>query len=437
MVRGVAFDVLLTIVRQIVTSIISLLFTVLVGRGLGATLTGHYAFLVLVARGMVNVTSLGLGVSTAHLLPGGSICRTQAVRLLLVGWGLLSLIGGGGLFVLISCFDVLPIRDNDLFVLGIVGALFSILLLSDYGTGLLQGLQRHRLFNIACLLGPLATLFLATLLYFRGALTLEVCLLAFLMGQAITTFLLFLFSGVAFGSEPSTDKELPLTPSAFFTVGFHLYLVRLLSFFTKRLDFYLLYLLSNASIAGVYFVALQILERLYIVSTSTSFVLFPKFSVEKSDDSSELMLVSFRLLSYVLVFAVAGVVGVSIFFVEPIFGSEFKEVTYYLVIFSPAVMTTCLSSMLIDYLLAIKLYGQVLRILTKQAILAVSVGVVIIPVYGVEGAASMACLASFFGLSMLGRTFLKSSKKQFKVFFQKTQIENFMVHKLKDAISSN
>ncbi len=266
----------LTSMAQLASRFFSLLALILVARALGPEGYGQYTLAYLLATTIIAWLNLGLPPTTVYYLANGEHARDQVMgNLTLLHMLAMALaLGGGWLFIQHYADHVFPQTPRGYLILGLlsVPGIFTYRFLQS----VLSGMQRFDLYNRGQLVGAgLRFLFLGGLVFVlkqgvTGALIAEA--LAWALGAAV----LWRWSRALV-----PHWRVRWNPALFKGIaryGFYSYLGGLLAFLNARADVYLINLFQGPKAVGMYSVAVGLAERLWIISQTTSLVLFPRIS---------------------------------------------------------------------------------------------------------------------------------------------------------------
>ena len=165
-------------------------------------------------------------------------------------------------------------------------AAFPPALLQSFLASLLQGLQDFSRFNAALMVGPIFTLafVIATVLFLDfgvpGALS------SFIAGQIVSLFVTY----ALVRRSPQPIIPLELSGSAFskkaISYGWKAHLSNILAFVNYKADIFLVNFFLNPAATGIYVIAVQLAERLWILSQAISTVLLPRLAQDLKTSSS-------------------------------------------------------------------------------------------------------------------------------------------------------
>lgn len=322
-------NISMTLGRQILAAVAQLLLVILIARELGPEGNGHYAMAILLPTLLVNLLNLGVGPATVYHVGRSEFSARQAARENL-RLGLAIALAG-----VVVALPVLLLWGESLFPgvpqpLLLIGlAAFPASLLLAYLNTVLQGLEDFRAFNTTVLAPPYVTLAgVAVSLYILQA-GIFGAVLAYLLGQTVGLVLVILLLLRRTGTD---DTELASVKSGDYhrkTVGYgwKAHLSNILAFVNYRADIFLVNFFLNPAATGLYVVAVQIAEKLWMLSKAASTVLLPRLSAMHEAPAERLALTRKGFLAVSGLTAAASLAtAVALYWLlGPVFGEEYQE----------------------------------------------------------------------------------------------------------------
>lgn len=315
-----------TLGRQLLVAAAQLLLVVLIARALGPEGNGHYAMAILLPTLMVNLLNLGVAPATVYFVGRGELAAAQASASNLRFGLCLAAIGvtGALLVVFLSGEALFPGVPQGLLLLGLVA--FPVSLLLQYLNSVLQGLEDFRAFNAATLIPPYVALAGVALALFALGMGTRAAVIAYLVGQSmgLVAVVLLLKRKRLRGT---TQQATRWHARKIVGYGWKAHLSNVLAFVNYRADIFLVNLFLTPAATGVYVIAVQIAERLWMLSKAASTVLLPRLSAMHDDPAARLRLTQRGFLVVLLITAVAGGIGALALhcLLEPVFGAEYAN----------------------------------------------------------------------------------------------------------------
>lgn len=323
----------MTLGRQMVAALMQLLVVVIIARELGPEGNGFYAMAVLVPTLLANFLNFGIGPATVYYLGRRDFDVAQVVR---GNIKLALIIGCGGVVVALPPLIVwgdfmFPAIPKTMLVLGV--ACFPVILLIALLSAVLQGLEDFRSFNASVLLPPFITFLgtFAALYVFQSGI--YGALIAFIFGQLVALIAISLFLNKHLkGCDAKSQGESELSELGYnnrvLGFGWKAYLSNIITFINYRADILLVNFFLTPAATGIYVIAVQLSEKLWMPSQAVSTVLFPRLSAMKNLQRERLSLTNkgFGVVVVITFFTSMAAAVVLYWFIKPIFGEVYIEV---------------------------------------------------------------------------------------------------------------
>lgn len=280
-------DVSTTLLRQIIAGVILLLTSVFVARTLGPRGNGVYAIGILLPQLVSTALNMGLGYSNVYFVNRNEISFRAAFWFTLKASSALAAIGCVTAAMIVRIFGHSLFPGVSLTLLYVVTLGVIPLLMTFHLISLLQASRDFRRYNHCLLSTPGFTLLLSVLHVglleqgARGAVYAFVegaCLGLCVVGLNIRSVLLR-FDKDHESIPVSAGKEVTgQLARRMFHYGWNVHLSNVLTFINSRVDLFLVNLLLAPHSAGSYIVALNISERLWMLSQASCLILLPRLS---------------------------------------------------------------------------------------------------------------------------------------------------------------
>ena len=394
----------MTLGRQLLAAFAHLLLVAMVARELGPEGNGHYAMAILVPTLLASLLNLGVGPATVYYVSRGDFNIRQAMTgnmklglvVAIVGTGcMLPLLWGWGA-------DIFPSVPKNLLYLGLVG--FPVTLLLAYLNTVLQGLEDFRAFNLTVLLPPyinLAGVFFALYILSYGV---AGAVVAHILGQAIGLFVVIYMLNKKRKIEPILDESkvgFGYTGRVL-TYGWKAHLSNVTAFINYRADIFLVNFFLTPVATGVYVIAVQISEKLWMLSQAASTVLLPRLSAMHETPRARLALTNKGFIVVSAITLVASIcVAISLsWLINPIFGEEYEEVVPLLWWLLPGIIAGAGSRIFANCIAAAG--KPEWNMYSSFGMVAINVvgNVILVPEYGIVGAAWATSLAYCFNTAV-------------------------------------
>lgn len=387
-----------TVGRQIWTAALQLGVVVLVARAYGPQGNGIYSVALLLPTMLFLGMALGISPANVFYLASGKYglraVAATTVRLwmvlstvgLLAGWLVIEHFGG-------AWFPGVPKATMYLATAAFPPLLFTLLVGS-----LFQGIEDFSNFNLTlslqpalCLIGMAFCVFLRVdVSYAVGAYSMASVLAAVVVGLRLKRRL---------ASEPAGPR-FPIRDALKYGAKSHLGAI--LSFLNYRVDLFLLNMLTAPATAGIYAIALQISERIWMLSQAVSTVLLPRLASvsEQRERSIAITAIVCRatMMATAVVVVVAAIAGP--WAIGLVFGQRYHLAYAPFLIMLPGIVAgSCVRILSTEF----SARGRP-ELNTYMAILVLAVNIpcnlVLIPKYGAVGAALSSTIAYTFNLAV-------------------------------------
>ena len=387
-----------TFTTRVLNLVLALGTSVLIARLLGPTGKGVYTLATLLHMSLLMFINFGIGVGTIYYVAQ----RAYSPRMVL-GSNILISVGFGVVGGLVGL--VIVVFFKGAIFPGVEGRYLFLALLMLPGTvffnivqGILLGNQKFTIFNAITVMQSALALLFVVLFLWLSRIGVAGALVALAMAVYIADVALFLSArrvagGVSFRLEAAYLRQV----SAY---GIRAHLANVLAFLTYKVNVFIIGGLMNLTAVGYYSVAVAVVERLWLISQTAGFVLFPRV-VGETDDQRLKEFTPIVARSVLLVTALGAVM---LFLVSPwlivlLYSSRFSSSIEPLQILLIGVVI-----MSGDRVVANDLSGRgrpMLNAYSRSAALAVNVALnfMLIPRLGIAGAAWASTIA--YGMSFL------------------------------------
>jgi O-antigen/teichoic acid export membrane protein len=386
-----------TILRQGIAIVLGLSISILLARLLGPEGNGQYAMGILLPTMLATFLNLGVAPSNVYHIASNKIDPKTAFKSTFWLWSLLSLIGifGGAFVIILKSNSWFPGIPPYLLWIGILS--FPIVLFQTLLSSFFQGLQEFKQFNKVLLISPLLTLFLAVFLV--GFLSQGVL-------GAIVSFVLGHIGGLLVSIvllKPHLCKKNECNDSTNYTkdclrYGYKAHLSNILTFVNYRADLFLVNFFLNPAATGIYVVAVQIAERLWMLSGSISIVLLPRLS-ELSENENKRKQLTPLIARWVMLISLIGAIMMALFaspIIHILYGEEYVNAVSAILWLLPGIFIGSMTKILANDIASrgkpeFNLYSSLVVVS-----LNITANITLIPKWGIKGAAISTSIAYLF-----------------------------------------
>ncbi len=408
--------------------ILGLAIGVVTARALGPAGRGEYNLLVLVVTTLTTLFNFGIPASNTYFVAKRGIPKEKLLR----GSFLIALVVSAFSFLLLYVLYLtgflaylFPVEKLTLSIVASLG-IIPIAFFNLFAQGIIVG-ENKIFLNNYIYLGSQSTLAAAlALAYAFGVLTVPLAIVFFAVSNLVAFGIIAvayrstLFAGMLPRMEWREYKQL---------LGFSMPLQAgiIIQFFNYRLDAFLVnYFLGTLSV-GLYVMAVNLVEILWLLSSSMASVLLPTIAAQH--EHSKKISVKAAMAS----FGVTVVGGIAAFVIAPplivlLFGKDFAGSVAPFLILLPGIMIFSITNVLAAYMTGIGKPGFNTAIALISLVFTVVLDLVLIPRIGIAGAAfassvsytvtSLMSLVIFIKLSGLTWTECGEYMVSFKSDFQ-------------------
>lgn len=360
---------------------------IVIARVYGAEGNGVYSIALLLPTTLAAILNLGISPANIYFLGSGKVTHQTAarssVRLFLVA----TLIGCSlGSFV-VKYFSAQIFPGVPQLALWISITIFPLILAVGIFSSIFQGMQRFRPYNYLALIPPLVTLAIVFVMVLFG-----VDSIVYLLGAYLLGFLIALFYGWYWFLRIDLNPSIIDPDSYTFDVikyGYKAHISNLMSFFNYKLDLFLVNIFVGPAAAGVYVVAVQLAERLWLLAQAVSAVLLPRLSElkEREDLKAEITPLVSRWVFSLTIMASILLSFIGYPLLRYVFGAEFISAFLPLLYLLPGIVAGALSKIVASDIAA---RGKPeLNMYTTLVSLPLNLlgNLILIPLMGISGAA--------------------------------------------------
>lgn len=387
-------NVIVTFGRQFAAGFMRLFLTLLVARILGPEGAGAYAVALLLPTLMAQLLNLGMAASNVYFIATGRFTKEQVwatsrnVALLASLAGVLS----GLLLVNVAGARVFP--GVSTLVLSVALVTLPPLLILGAVASIFQAEEDFSAYNVINLAEPTLSLCAILSIAFLGIATIESVAIATVISHVFATILaVTLLSKTVRVFCRGKRKRQYLAQSLRYGVVAHASNVT--SFLNYRLDLFLVNFFAGPLVAGVYAIAIRVAEQIWIISQAVSTVIFPRLAAMVDDEEGRRNLTPIiaRATLWATLLASGVVAAVGRPLVEVMFGTEFQDAAFMLLLLLPGITVFSCSRVLANDLAARGLVGVNLALAIGALVLNAAGNILLIPYYGALGAAAVTSTA--------------------------------------------
>ncbi len=377
--------------------VVGLIIAVITARALGPEGRGEYNLLVLIILTMTALLNLGIPAANtffvaqkryavSHLITSSTLF---ALVLGCVSFGLLYAAYHWGLAGYVFPTDKLTSAMVASFVI------MPIVFFNLFAQGILLGENKIKQNNYVLLLSQGFLAFSLTVLYFLNRLDVEYAITLFAASHLVSFFILLIIIARSLRTEKVTSLGLKDYRSiGAFSLTIHL--GNLAQFSNYRLDaFFINYFLGTTAV-GLYILASNLGEILWLLSASMASVLLPTIAAQHLQSKEIAVKASFAAL---LLSLIGGLFGYTFgpWLITTLFGNEFADSVGPFFLLLPGIILFSLNNVLATYMTGMGHPGLNTWIAFVSLFLTITLDIILIPTHGIKGAAIASSVS--YGLS--------------------------------------
>jgi O-antigen/teichoic acid export membrane protein len=378
---------------QTLAALLQLGTMALIASGYGPAGNGAYVIALLLPAMLTTFLNLGVNSANVYFL-GSSRFTTAAV--LAVNLRLLLALGVAGL---VAGAVLIQFKSEQLFpgiapiVLWIALLTFPLSLAQVYFASIFQGLQKFRHFNAVMLVHPTLVFVAAGALVSMRVPNVAWLVMANLCGVALALSLSWFLLvkhrrnvGVA-GAQADAATVGYLKEALKY--GNKVYLSNVLTLVQSRADVFLINLLISPIAAGIYAIAFQLGEKLWMLSHAISVVILPKLSELAGNEGRRIQITTIISRIVLAVSALGALVGAAIAYplIAVVFGEQYNDSYLPFLLLLPGIVALASARVIANDIAArgkpeLNLYRAMCAV-----VLSVGGNLLALPRFGIEGAA--------------------------------------------------
>nr|WP_309098535.1 flippase [Fredinandcohnia onubensis] len=423
-----------TLVRMIVGIVISLVTTILIARLLGPEGQGLYSLIILLPSMLLTFMNLGIGVSTAYYVGKDEVDLHTVYKTNILSNIILTILS-----IIIGVIFVLFFREQFLGgapVLLLLLALSNVpfLLLNQSLQGIFQGKQDFESFNVTLIIGHIIKLIAVIFLLVVFNLGLNGAIYSYVISNIIVYVLTIYLLNKKHGARYKLGTFSTELFKKTIVYGLKSHLSNIATFLNYRAALLLLAFFINPIAVGIYVAAVNVAERLWVVSQAISSVLFPKITSLTEDDSRNKItsILSRNILFLSIIFGLALFV-LSDPVITILYGQKYEEAGLVLMLLIPGIILGSNSKVLSNDIAGrgmpeINMYISILNL-----VINVVLNIILIPKYGLSGSAIATTIAygfDFFAKIFMFKRITHLSYREF-LFITKEDLQLYMKYLMK------
>jgi O-antigen/teichoic acid export membrane protein len=402
--KQLAFNLSSTFLRQVGITVFQLAFTVLLARNLGKDNYGAYALALMLPQLLMKILNLGLGSSVVYFLARKELSIKNAIFKVVQLSAFTTVLALLADAIIIFLFGDTFFQNVPTNALILASVLFPVLILQELLPNIFLGLQKFSTYNVSYVVFPVFSLIIVWLMILFYNFDVTWALGAFGAGQFISILTLLIL--LKREQLREIDEVTSVSWSQLLSFSWKIHAANIVGFLNYRIDIFLVNFLANTATVGIYFIAVQIAEKLWLLSQAVNTAVFPhlsqKYKRSKLDTSATEILGSTTFLLTILASIILTLCANAI--IKTFFGEVFIEASVVLIYLLPGIIATSVGRILSNDFSArgepqLNIYVGLFTVISN-----VIANLYFIPKMGARGAALATSLS--YGLSLIIKLFI-------------------------------
>ena len=310
----------LTYSTNLAVAVLALVNILIISRALGPAGRGDVAFLSAIVYLTANLAALGINEANANYGAAEPEARAALATNSVVLAVLFSALANAVVLILIAVFPAVG-GDVSRTLLLISLATVPVLIIGFYLQYLIQADYRFVVTNIAWLLSPVTNVVVNGTFAVAGALTVQSAVITNLVGQGLTSVMLFWYAATRFSGFGRPSMPIAVRSLRF---GVRSHAGRIMLLGNYRLDQWLLGAISGSRQLGLYSVAVSWAEVLFYLPTAIAASQRPDLVRASRAEAAEHAAFVYRAATIVTVFLAGGLIAAAPILCVTIFGEDFR-----------------------------------------------------------------------------------------------------------------
>lgn len=386
-------NVIQTLGRQLGAGLIQLATLAIIARVFGPSGNGAYTLALLLPVMLATLLNLGIAPANIYFLGANKVDPKYAwivtskisLWIIIAGWLI------GALIIIYKASAFFP--EVPVAMLWLALAFFPLTFTTTNISSFFQGLQDFKKFNTVLLLQPILNLVIIGFLIVFNFDNILYILSSYFFSLVVTQIIAYklLSKLLSEHSGPKPDHY----ARKLINYGYKAHLSNILAFVNYRADMLLLGFYIGPAAVGIYTVAVNITEKLWLLSNAISTVLLPKLSQLSNDEDKRKLLTPLiaRWVFWLTLIASLILAAIGSYVIQLVFGSDFKEAYSVMLVLIPGIVVGACSKVLANDIAA---RGRPeLNLATSWVVVIFNIvgNIVLIPRFGIQGAAAATSFA--------------------------------------------
>ncbi len=407
---GLVKNASITTGTQIIGIILSLVASIVLARGLGPMGLGQYVIIIFIVGLSSNLLSLGIENANVYFKGKKTYSISQLFGnslLWTAGLSLVFFVAAALIMRWPVALDFFALKALDVRLIWLAAASMPFLLLLRYNTNILLGEEKIWQYNWVSLAQTSTQLAILVIFWLAGGLSLAAAIWSYVLSMLVPVVLGIIFLNQTEKLRPTVSREIFKNSWRYGIVS---HVAALSQFLNYRLDTFILAIFSSPVMVGFYNIAVGMAERLWIVSSAPTTLMFPKAAAGVEAETVNL---TARLGRQVIIFSLVGAVVMAALawpVIVLFYGREFLPALVPLFILLPGIVLLGFGRVVGAHLFGSGKphYGAKISLIALA--LTVVLDLILIPRIGIIGAALASTIAYGAHGLLMTRAFVKEHR---------------------------
>ena len=384
------------IIRQIWMLLINIAISIILVRSLGQEGRGFYTMAILLPDMLYTFLNLGLGTAIVYFLGSQKHSVEEVIQENIYVLSILTFFGVGiGFGIAYWAGDLLfPDIAKEYLLLGLL--IYPLQLLTAFLVAIFQGKQDFRNYNLPTMVSGLMMLLLSVIFVWLMKLGIFGAILGNIISKS--TGLLFLIISIIKTYKPKLKLLSKIRYDSFkqfFRYGMTAQVANSIAYINYRADYFLLNSIKGAASVGIYSVAVELAEKLWGPTSAITLVLLPRIASLENNTDQQIQLTAFvsRVVVWVSLILTLVSLGFSELVIGYLYTDEFSGSILPFRIILLGIMSLNLTKLLGSDIAGRGKPEVNLKIALTAAITNVTFNLILIPIWGIPGAAASSSIS--------------------------------------------
>jgi len=399
-------SVFITLTSKIFLLFMGIIINIIIARTLGPTGKGIYVLVILVTSMLFTFGNLGITSSVIYFTGKKSYELKQIVSNVLSIGLIMGTVLSLLVILVVNNFYIPFLKGIPIVYINLASLSLPFLFVGSYFSSILLGTQKIWLFNLRQVIEKISFLvmFLSFLLI-SNKIILN-ALTAYIISVIISCILAIVFVSKMTKIRLSIQRAFI---SAVTKYGLKVYFGNLMLFSEKKIDVFIINFFLNTTMVGYYSLATGLAEFLMFVPQAASLMLFPKISLSSKIEAKDYTPKVFRHVLLITIISCIAMGLCSSVIIKVVYGKAFMPSLPVVWVFLPGMIFFAGSRILLSDLMGRgkPKYSSIASFIS--AVSSLGFNFLLIPIYGMFGAAIASVLSYFLMMTVLLVFYLRIS----------------------------